>query len=418
MTRNRNLFQTSVFVVCFVAILFPWVNAAKADERIFGQLRSSLGHIDGYVEREIFISCNGRRYSDISMFKKLKYNPCKRAKKGPDLEKQPNYRPFTLPAAAGSDTLENVKSRGQLLCGITVGVKDFASFSVGSRHDGFDMDVCRAVAAAVLGDASKVKFVPLTGRMRFPTLQSGEIDLLARGKVPSFDKAVNLDYEFTAINFYDGQGFIVRRNLGIRDINELDGVSICMVGGSSTELSIGDFFRDNNIDYTPVIYDRADEAFTGYAADRCDAYVSYRSSLAELRSALPSPDDHKILPGVISKEPFGPLVRHGDIQWKDIVRWTVNIMLIAEDKGITSDNVDKILRTTEDLETRRLLGLEGEYGNKLGLRNDFAVNVIRQVGNYAESYDRNIGPNSPISLSRGINQLWSNGGILYSPPFR
>ena len=260
--------------------------------------------------------------------------------------------------------------------------------------------------------------MPTTGQSRFPALQSGEVDMLARNTTWTFDRDVKLGFEFTGINFYDGQGFIVRKSLGIKSALELDGASVCVGTGSTTELNLGDFFTANNMSYTPVVYVTADEIRAGYLANRCDAYTTDRSGLAAQRSVFPNPDDHVVLPEVISKEPLGPLVRHGDHQWGDVVRWSLNVMIIAEEKGLTSANVDEKKASTNDPEVKRLLGVEGEYGARLGLSNEWAYNIIKTVGNYAETYERNIGPSTQIALERGVNALWTNGGILYAPPFR
>ena len=319
---------------------------------------------------------------------------------------------------ASAGTLDDVKARGELICGVTTGLAGFASPDDRGEWAGFDVDVCRAVATAIFGDPKKVKFVPTTGKSRFPALQSGEVDMLARNTTWTFDRDVKLGFEFTGINFYDGQGFMVRKDLGVKSAYELDGASVCVTTGSTTELNLGDFFRANNMSYTPVVYEKTDEIRTAYDANRCDVYTTDRSGLAAQRSELSSPDDHVVLPEVISKEPLGPLVQHGDHQWGDVVRWALNVMIIAEELGITSQNVDDMRANSKNPEIRRLLGVEGEYGPRLGLANDWAYNVIKAVGNYAESYERNVGPNTPIGLERGVNALWTDGGILYAPPFR
>lgn len=319
---------------------------------------------------------------------------------------------------ASAGTLDDIKARGELICGVTTGLAGFASPDDKGEWAGFDVDVCRAVATAVFGDPKKVKFVPTTGKSRFPALQSGEVDMLARNTTWTFDRDVKLGFEFTGINFYDGQGFMVRKDLGVKSAYELDGASVCVTTGSTTELNLGDFFRANNMSYTPVVYEKADEIRTAYDANRCDVYTTDRSGLAAQRSELSNPDDHVVLPEVISKEPLGPLVQHGDHQWGDVVRWALNVMIIAEELGITSQNVDDMRANSKNPEIRRLLGVEGEYGPRLGLANDWAYNVIKAVGNYAESYERNVGPNTPIGLERGVNALWTDGGILYAPPFR
>jgi len=324
----------------------------------------------------------------------------------------------TLASGASAGMLDDVKSRGELICGVTTGLAGFAAPDDKGVWKGFDAEMCRAVAAGVFGDPNKVKFVPTTGQSRFPALQSGEVDMLARNTTWTFDRDVKLGFEFAGINFYDGQGFIVRKSLGVKSALELDGAAICVGTGSTTELNLGDYFTANNMSYTPVVYVTSDEIRAGYLAGRCDAYTTDRSGLAAQRSVMPNPDEHVVLPEVISKEPLGPLVRHGDNQWGDVVRWTLNVMIIAEEKGITSANVDDMKANSKDPEIKRMLGVEGEYGARLGLSNDWAYNIIKKVGNYAESYNRNVGPDTQIALVRGVNALWSSGGILYSPPFR
>ena len=320
--------------------------------------------------------------------------------------------------AAYAGMVDDIKKRGELICGVTTGLAGFAAPNDKGEWAGFDVDICRAVAAGVLGDSMKVKFVPTTGKSRFPTLQSGEVDMLARHTTWTFDRDVKLGFEFAGVNFYDGQGFMVRKDLGVKSALELDGATVCVATGSTTELNLGDYFRANNMKYVPVVFEKSDEIRAGYIAGRCDAYTTDRSGLAAQRSQMPNPDAHVVLPEVISKEPLGPLVRHGDNQWGDVVRWTLNVLIIAEEKGLTSANVDGMKGSTNDPEVKRLLGMEGEYGARLGLPNDWALNIIKQVGNYSETYERNIGPNTPIGLTRGVNAAWNKGGILYSPPFR
>ena len=320
--------------------------------------------------------------------------------------------------SALAGTLDDVKARGRLICGVTTGLPGFAAPDDKGNWTGLDVDVCRGIAAAVFADTSKVKFVPTTAKSRFPALQSGEVDLLARNTTWTFDRDVKLGFEFAGVNFYDGQGFMVRKDLGVKSAFELDGASVCVGTGTTTEMNLDDFFRANKMEYKPVVFEKADEIRTAFQAGRCDVYTTDRSGLAAQRSAMKDPSAFVVLPEVISKEPLGPVVRHGDNHWGDVIRWTLNVMIIAEEKGLTSKNVDQMKSSTNDPEIKRLLGLEGEYGARLKLSNDWAYNVIKLVGNYGESYERNVGPNTPIGLARGVNQLWSKGGILYSPPFR
>jgi general L-amino acid transport system substrate-binding protein len=319
--------------------------------------------------------------------------------------------------AAGS-TLEAVKSKGFVQCGVNQGLPGFSNPDDKGNWVGLDVDVCRAVAAAVFGDASKVKFSPLSAKERFTALQSGEIDVLSRNTTWTFVRDNALGLDFAGVVYYDGQGFMVRKSLGVKSGRQLDGASVCVITGTTTELNLGDFFRANKMSYKPVVFEKGDETVAAYDAGRCDVFTTDRSQLAGQRIKLAKPEDHVVLPDVISKEPLGPVVRHGDNQWGDIVRWSLNAMIIAEEKGVTSSNVNEKKAESADPEIKRLLGLEGDLGKKLGLSNDWAYQVIKLVGNYGEIYDRNVGPNTPLKLERGINQLWSKGGILYAPPMR
>ncbi len=280
------------------------------------------------------------------------------------------------------------------------------------------MDVCRAIAAGIFGDAKKVKFRPLSAKERFTALQSGEVDLLSRNTTWTFVRDSALGLDFAGVAFYDGQGFIVRKNLRLKSARELNGASVCVITGTTTELNLGDYFRANGMKYRPVVFGKADEAVAAYDAGRCDVFTTDRSGLAAERVKLTRPKDHMILPDIISKEPLGPLVRHGDNQWGDIVRWSLNALIIAEEKGVTSKNVDEMKAKSLDPQIKRLLGIEGDLGRKLELPNSWAYSIIKQVGNYGEVYNRNVGPDTPLKLERGFNQLWTKGGILYAPPMR
>ena len=324
---------------------------------------------------------------------------------------------LTLAGAAYAGILEDVKAKGFLQCGANTGLAGFAAPNDKGEWEGFDIDYCRALAAAVFGDPSKVKFTPLTAKERFTALQSGEVDVLARNTTWTFTRDVNLGLTFVGVNYYDGQGFMVRKDLGIKSAKELDGASVCIATGTTTELNLADYFRSHNMKFTSVVYEKSDEIRAGYDSGRCDVYTTDRSGLAAQRSLLKNPDANMVLPEVISKEPLGPVVRQGDDQWADIARWTLNAMISAEELGVTSSNAES-MKTSKNPEVRRLLGTEGDLGKQLGLSADWAYNIISKVGNYAEVYDRNIGPNTPIKLERGLNALWSKGGILYSPPFR
>jgi general L-amino acid transport system substrate-binding protein len=315
-------------------------------------------------------------------------------------------------------TLEDVKARGYVKCGVTTGLLGFAAPDDSGKWSGFDVDVCRAVAAAVLGDSSKVEFTTTTGKTRFPTLASGEIDVLARNTTWTFSRDVNLGFEFVGVNYYDGQGFLVPASLGVTSATQLDGTSVCIQTGTTTELNLADFFRVNNISYEAIPVETNDESRENLFAGRCDVYTTDASGLAATAAQAENPADWILLPEIISKEPLGPLVRHGDHVWGDIVRWSLNTMVIAEEKGLTSANVDAMIGSTNDPEILRLTGNEGEYGVMFGLPNNFGYNIIKQVGNYGEVFERNIGLSTPLKLARGLNAAWTDGGILYVPPFR
>ncbi|HER35737.1 MAG TPA: transporter substrate-binding domain-containing protein [Halothiobacillaceae bacterium] len=319
--------------------------------------------------------------------------------------------------AAEAQTLDAVKSRGHLLCGVSQGLPGFSNPDDQGNWTGIDVDVCRAVAAAVFGDDSKVKYVPLSAKERFTALQSGEVDVLSRNTTWTFTRDNSLGLEFTGVNYYDGQGFMVRKDLGVKSAKELAGAAVCTNTGTTTELNVADYFRANNMEYKVVAFEKADEVVAAYDAGRCDVYTTDRSGLAAQRTKLKNPDAHVVLPEIISKEPLGPAVRHGDSQWGDIVRWSLNTLIIAEELGITSANVDK-MKGSDNPEVKRMLGQEANFGEQLGLSQDFAYNIIKTVGNYAESYNRHVGPDTPLQLDRGLNALWTEGGILYAPPFR
>ncbi len=318
-------------------------------------------------------------------------------------------------AAAG--TLDDVKKKGYLDCGINTGLIGFAAPDDKGVWTGFDVDMCRAIAVAVFGDAEKVKYTPATGKSRFPILSSGEVDVLSRNTTWTFSRDVNLGFEFVGVNYYDGQGFMVHKSLGVKSAKELDGASVCIQTGTTTELNLADYFKTNGMKIEPIAIETNNEARPLYEQGRCDVYTTDASGLAATRAQMAVPSDHLILPEIISKEPLGPLVRHGDHQWGDVVRWTLNVMIIAEELGVTSANVDE-MKNSKNPEIQRLLGVSGEYGESLGLSKDWAYNIIKAIGNYGESFDHHLGPNTVIGLERGLNALWSKGGILYAPPFR
>ena len=322
-----------------------------------------------------------------------------------------------LAFTATAGTLEDVKSRGEIRCVTTTGLAGFAYPDSSGTWNGFDIDFCRATAAAVLGDSSKIKAVTSTGKTRFTKLNSGEGDVLWRNTTITFSRDVGIKLTFVGTNYYDGQGFIVKKSSGVKSAKDLDGASVCIQTGTTTELNLADYFRANNMKYEAVTVETNDEAQAGYEAGRCDTFTTDASGLAATRSKLPNPEDHMLLPEIISKEPLGPAVRQGDDQWADIVRWVFNATVAAEELGITSSNVDKMMSSTNP-EILRLLGKEGSQGAELGLNNDWAYQIIKQVGNYGEIFERNVGPNTPLALERGLNALWFNGGLQYSPPFR
>lgn len=314
-------------------------------------------------------------------------------------------------------TLDAVKSKGFVQCGVTTGLPGFSSANDKGEWTGLDVDVCRAVAAAVFGDAGKVKYSPLTAKERFTALQSGEIDMLSRNTTWSLTRDTNLGLNFTGVNYYDGQGFLVNKNLGVSSARELDGAAICIQAGTTTELNLADYFRSNNLKYQAVTYDRSEETVKGFEAGRCDVLTSDQSQLYALRILLAKPDDAIVLPEIVSKEPLGPVVRQGDDDWFNVVRWSLFAMLNAEELGVTSQNVDS-MKTSTNPRIRRLVGLEGIKGQGLGLADDWAYNIVKQVGNYGESFERNVGMDSPLKIKRGLNALWNQGGIQYAPPIR
>lgn len=319
--------------------------------------------------------------------------------------------------AASATTLDDVKKRGMLQCGVSQGLPGFSNPDKSGKWTGIDVDLCRAVAAAVLGDASKVSYKPLSAKERFTALQSGEVDLLSRNTTWTLSRDTALGLDFRAVNYYDGQGFMVPKKLGVKSALELAGAAVCTNSGTTTELNVADYFRANKLEYKIVAFEKADEVVAAYDAGRCDVYTTDRSGLAAQRLKLTKPDDHMVLPEIISKEPLGPAVRQADSQWLDIVSWAHYAMVTAEELGVSSANVAEKMKDKNPA-VARLLGTEGDMGAKLGLGKDWAANIIKQVGNYGESYDRNVGPNTPLKLARGTNALWTKGGLQYAPPIR
>jgi len=320
-------------------------------------------------------------------------------------------------AASAADTLETVKARGELICGVSTGLPGFSIPDEKGNWTGIDVDVCRGVAAAVLGDAMKVKFIPLTAKERFTALQSGEIDILSRNTTWTHTRDTSLGLNFAGVNYYDGQGFLVQKELGVKSALELDGASVCIQSGTTTELNLADYFKLNGMSFSPVVYDTADQTVQGFAAGRCDILTSDQSQLYALRSKLDDPSKAVVLPEVISKEPLGPVVRQGDDAWFNIVKWTLFAQINAEELGLTSANIDSMMDSANP-NVQRLVGTSGDAGAKLGLDAKWAYNAVKQVGNYGEMFDRNVGPETPLQISRGLNALWSKGGLQYAPPVR
>jgi general L-amino acid transport system substrate-binding protein len=318
---------------------------------------------------------------------------------------------------AAAQTLKAVKDRGVLNCGSNGTLAGFGLPDAAGRWVGLDVDVCRAVSAAIFGNAEKVKFVPLSAKDRFTALQSGEVDLLVRDTTWTLSRDSSLGFNFAGVNYYDGQAFMVRKALNLKSALDLNGASVCVQQGTTTELNASDFFRAQRLQFKSVTFATANEAVKAYDAGRCDAYTSDASSLYSERLRLSNPDDHVLLPEIISKEPLGPVVRQGDDQWFDVVKWTVFAMIDAEELGITSKNIEE-MKTSANPDIRRFVGIEGNYGEQLGLSNDWAVRIVKLVGNYDEVFERNVGSGSPLKIKRGLNRLWSKGGIQYAPPIR
>jgi general L-amino acid transport system substrate-binding protein len=317
--------------------------------------------------------------------------------------------------AASAQTLAQVKARGTLQCGSNTGLAGFGQPDAQGNWTGLDVDFCRAVAAAVFNDATKVKFVPLSTKDRFPALQSGEVDILSRNTTWTMSR--DAAFEFGPVNYYDGQGFLVRKKMKIGSAMELSGASICVQQGTTTELNIADFFRAKNMKYEIVAFAALDEVSKAYDSGRCDAFSSDASQLYAIRLRLANPEEHVVLPEIISKEPLGPMWRQGDSQWGDVIKWTHYAMLTAEELGVTKANVDEQLKSTNP-DVKRLLGTEGNFGEQIGLTKDWAYRIIKHVGNYGEAFEKNVGQGSPLKIARGVNGLWNKGGLQFAPPVR
>jgi general L-amino acid transport system substrate-binding protein len=323
-----------------------------------------------------------------------------------------------IASQVSASTLDDVKKRGDLNCGISEGVPGFSNPDAKGDYTGLDVDICRAVSAAIFNDPNKIKFVPLSSKQKVLAVVTGQVDLTSRTTTWTMKRDTKEGVDFTSIVFYDGQGFMVRKKLGITNAKELDGASVCVTSGTTTELNLADFSRFNGVTYEPVVFEGKKEAVNAYESGRCDALTTDASQLAAFRVTMKNPDDHLILPDLISKEPLSPLVKHGDNQWKDLVTWTINGLITAEENGVTKDNVDEQKKSSKNPTVQRMLGVTGDYGSYIGLENDWMYNAIKAVGNYGEIFDRNLGPKTPLAMSRGKNALWTEGGLMYVAPMR
>ena len=322
---------------------------------------------------------------------------------------------LATPAFAQQSTLDAVKSKGFVQCGVNTGVAGFSAPDSKGAWRGIDVDLCRAVAAAVFGDANKVRYTPLTAQQRFTALQSGEVDILSRNTTWTITRDTSLGLNFVGVNYYDGQGFMVHRKLNVKSAKQLNGATVCVQPGTTTELNLADYFRSNKMTFKPVVIEKLDEVLNAYFAGRCDVYTTDHSGLISTRATrAPKPEEHVILPEIISKEPLGPAVRHGDDRWFDVVKWSMFAMLEAEEMGLSSKTIDKEASSANP-NIQRFVGATGDIGKMLGLDNKWAFNIIKQVGNYAESFDNNL---KPLGFERGLNRLWNQGGLMYAPPIR
>jgi general L-amino acid transport system substrate-binding protein len=319
--------------------------------------------------------------------------------------------------AASAQTLKTVKDRGQLSCGVSQGLPGFSTPDDKGNWTGLDVDICRAIAAAIFNDASKIKFVPLSAKDRFTALQSGEIDVLSRNTTWTLSRDTSLGANFTGVTYYDGQGFLVKKSLKVNSALELNSASVCVQTGTTTEQNLADYFKGNNMKYEVIAFGTADETIKAYESGRCDVFTSDVSQLYAERLKLANATDHVVLPEVISKEPLGPMVRHGDDQWFDIVKWTLYAMVGAEELGVNQKNVEEMAKSDKP-ELKRAMGTDGNLGEQLGLTKDWIIRIVKAVGNYGESFERNVGSGSKLGIARGLNQLWSKGGIQYAPPIR
>ena len=322
---------------------------------------------------------------------------------------------LATPAFAQQSTLDSVRSKGFVQCGVNTGLAGFSQPDSKGVWKGIDVDLCRAVAAAVFGDSNKVRYTPLTAQQRFTALQSGEVDILARNTTWTITRDTSLGLNFVGVNYYDGQGFMVHRKLNVKSAKQLNGATVCVQPGTTTELNLADYFRANKMTFKPVVIEKMEEVLNAYFAGRCDVYTTDHSGLIATRaSRAPKPEEHIILPEIISKEPLGPAVRHGDDRWFDVVKWSMFAMLEAEEMGLSSKNIDQQASSTNPA-IQRVVGSTGDVGKMLGVDNKWAYNIIKQVGNYGESFDANL---KPLGFERGLNRLWNQGGVMYAPPIR
>lgn len=320
-------------------------------------------------------------------------------------------------SAAGSPTLERVKKNGFLRCGVNEGLPGFANPDAKGNWSGLDVDFCRGIAAAIFNDPKKVRFTPTSAKVRFTALQAGEFEVLSRNTTWTISRDTQLGLAFVGVMYYDGQGFLVPKKLNVTSAKQLNGANVCTNTGTTTELNLADYFRANNLKYKVIAFERNNEVIAAYDNGRCDAYTTDGSGLYAERLKLKKPDDHIILPEIISKEPLGPAVNQGDQQWEDLVRWTLFALINAEELGVTSKNVDQMVKS-QNPEVRRLLGVEGAFGESMGLSKDWVVRIVKGVGNYGEMFERNVGQGSPLKIKRGLNALWNKGGLQYAPPVR
>ncbi|MFD2206988.1 amino acid ABC transporter substrate-binding protein [Kiloniella antarctica] len=324
-----------------------------------------------------------------------------------------------LTSQAFAGTLDDVKARGYINCGVSEGVPGFSNPNSDGDWTGLDVDMCRAVSAAIFGEGDKIKFIPLASKQKILAVVTGQVDLTSRTTTWTMKRDTKEGVDFTTVVFYDGQGFMTRKSLGVKSAKELNGATVCVTSGTTTELNLADFSRANNIEFEPVVFEGKKEAVNAYRSGRCDALTTDNSQLASFRTTMKDPSAHIVLPDVISKEPLAPLVKHGDNQWKDLVTWTINGLITAEELGVTQKNVTNLDESQRNNPTiQRMLGASGEYGSYIGLQNDWMEKAIIAVGNYGEIYDRNLGKDSPLDLPRGTNALWKDGGLLYVAPLR